>query len=143
MGGSSVPYPIGARDACGVSRWFHQLSRSHAGSCRLLNLAGSAKVALGWTEINRAVNFSIRPVSDWAQYGVADFWSAPLATLGAGAGDCEDYAVLKYVALREAGIAPDDLRFLIVYYPRRGPNHVVVAVHLGEEWLILYWTIRP
>jgi predicted transglutaminase-like cysteine proteinase len=111
----------------------------HAGSWRLLNLAGSrqrqGRALLA--EINRAVNFSIRPVSDWAQYGVADFWSAPLATLGAGAGDCEDYAVLKYVALREAGIAPDDLRFLIVYYPRRGTNHVVVAVHLGEEWLIL------
>jgi predicted transglutaminase-like cysteine proteinase len=94
---------------------------------------GRARLA----EINRAVNFSIRPVSDSAQYGVPDFWSAPLATLGAGAGDCEDYAVLKYVALREAGIAPDDLRLLSVYYPRRRTNHVVVAVHLGEEWLIL------
>jgi hypothetical protein len=41
------------------------------------------------------------------------------------------------VALREAGIAPEDLRFLIVYYPRRRTNHAVVAVHLGEEWLIL------
>jgi hypothetical protein len=41
------------------------------------------------------------------------------------------------VALREAGIAPDDLHFLIVYYPRRRENHAVVAVHLGEEWLIL------
>ena len=94
---------------------------------------GRARLA----EINRAVNFSVRPASDWAQYGVPDFWSAPLATLGVGAGDCEDYAVLKYVALREAGIAPDDLRFLLVYYPRRRTNHVVVAVHLGEEWLLL------
>lgn len=94
---------------------------------------GRARVA----EINRAVNFSIRSVSDWAQYGVDDFWSAPLVTLSAGAGDCEDYAVVKYVALREAGIAPEDLRFLIVYYPRRRTNHAVVAVHLGEEWLIL------
>jgi predicted transglutaminase-like cysteine proteinase len=94
---------------------------------------GRARLA----EINRAVNFSIRPASDWGQHGVADFWSAPLATLRAGAGDCEDYAVLKYVALREAGIAPDDLRFLIVYYPRRRTHHAVVAVHLGEEWLIL------
>jgi predicted transglutaminase-like cysteine proteinase len=94
---------------------------------------GRARLA----EINRAVNFSIRPASDWGQHGVADFWSAPLATLRTGAGDCEDYAVLKYLALREAGIAPDDLRFLIVYYPRRRTNHAVIAVHLGEEWLIL------
>jgi predicted transglutaminase-like cysteine proteinase len=94
---------------------------------------GRARLA----EINRGVNLSIRPVSDWAQYGVADFWSAPLVTLSAGAGDCEDYAVVKYVALREAGIAPDDLRLLIVYNPRLRTNHVVVAVHLSEEWLIL------
>jgi predicted transglutaminase-like cysteine proteinase len=94
---------------------------------------GRARLA----EINRAVNFSIRPVSDWAQYGVADFWSSPLVTLSAGGGDCEDYAVLKYVALREAGIAPNDLRLLIVYDPRRRTNHAVVAVHLDEEWLIL------
>jgi predicted transglutaminase-like cysteine proteinase len=94
---------------------------------------GRARLA----EINRAVNFSIKPLSDWAQYGVADFWSSPLATLGAGAGDCEDYAVLKYVALLEAGIVPNDLRLLIVYDPRRGTNHAVVAVHLHEEWLIL------
>src|SRR6266545_2136687 len=94
---------------------------------------GRARLA----EINRAVNFSIRPVSDWAQYGVSDFWSSPLVTLSAGAGDCEDYAVLKYVALHEAGIAPNDLRLLIVYDPRRRTNHAVVAVHLEEEWLIL------
>jgi predicted transglutaminase-like cysteine proteinase len=94
---------------------------------------GRARLA----EINRAVNFSIRPVSDWAQYGVADFWSSPLVTLSAGAGDCEDYAVLKYVALREAGLAPNNLRLLIVYDPRRRTNHAVVAVHLDAEWLIL------
>ncbi len=94
---------------------------------------GRARLA----EINRAVNFSIRPLSDWAQYGVDDLWSAPLVTLSAGAGDCEDYAVVKYVALREAGIAAEDLRFLIVYHPRRRTNHAVVAVHLGKEWLLL------
>ena len=88
-------------------------------------------------EINRAVNLSIRPVDDGVQYGVADFWSTPLATLSAGAGDCEDYAIVKYVALRELGIAPDDLRILIVHNPRRRTKHAVLAVHLGEQWLIL------
>jgi predicted transglutaminase-like cysteine proteinase len=87
--------------------------------------------------INRAVNMSIRPVSDRVQYGVDDFWSAPLATLDAGAGDCEDYAILKYVALREAGISPDDLRLLIVWHPRRGTTHAVLTVRLDEEWFIL------
>ena len=46
---------------------------------------------------------AIRYVSDYAQHGEADRWSAPLATFATGKGDCEDYAIAKYVALREAG----------------------------------------
>jgi predicted transglutaminase-like cysteine proteinase len=88
-------------------------------------------------EINRAVNLSIKPVSDWTQYGVDDYWSAPIATLSAGAGDCEDYAIVKYLALRESGISPDDLQLLIVRDIKRHTNHAVLAVHQDEGWLIL------
>jgi len=88
-------------------------------------------------EINRAINLSIRPMSDLAQYGVPDLWSSPLATLTAGAGDCEDYAIAKYVALREAGIAETDLRLVIVHDARAGDDHAVVAARLDSHWLIL------
>jgi predicted transglutaminase-like cysteine proteinase len=101
-----------------------ELGRQRAGRARL-------------GEINRAVNLSIRATSDWSQYGVDDFWSAPLATIEKGAGDCEDYAILKYLALREAGINPDDLRLLIVSYPRRRTIHAILAVRLDGEWLLL------
>src|SRR5262249_374571 len=57
-------------------------------------------------EINRAVNLSIRPTSDWTQYGVDDFWSAPLATIEKGAGDCEDYAIVKYLRFAKQVSAP-------------------------------------
>ena len=103
---------------------FIELGRQRAGRARL-------------GEINRAVNLSIRATSDWSQYGVDDFWSAPLATIEKGAGDCEDYAILKYLVLREAGISPDDLRLLIVSYPRRRTIHALLAVHLDQEWLLL------
>jgi predicted transglutaminase-like cysteine proteinase len=88
-------------------------------------------------EINRAVNLSIKPMSDLAQYGVADFWSAPVATLSVATGDCEDYAIVKYVALREIGVDPDDLRLVIVRDTKLDTVHAVVAVRLDEEWLIL------
>jgi predicted transglutaminase-like cysteine proteinase len=87
--------------------------------------------------INRAVNLSIKPASDWSQYGVEDFWSSPLATLGTGAGDCEDYAIVKYVALLEIGIAPDDLRLVMVRDLKHQTNHAVVAIRSDEQWLIL------
>jgi predicted transglutaminase-like cysteine proteinase len=54
-------------------------------------------------EINRAINLKIRPMSDLAHYGEEDVWSPPLATLAEGAGDCEDFAIAKFVALQEVG----------------------------------------
>jgi predicted transglutaminase-like cysteine proteinase len=88
-------------------------------------------------EINRAVNLSIKPTTDLPQYGVADYWSAPLATLTTGAGDCEDYAILKYAALREAGIDDDDLQLMLVHDIKHNTLHAVLVVRLGEEWIIL------
>jgi predicted transglutaminase-like cysteine proteinase len=88
-------------------------------------------------EINRAINLSIRPMSDLAQYGVVDLWTSPLATLAAGAGDCEDYAIAKYVALQEIGVSDEDLRLLIVRDARLGEDHAVVAARLDGRWLVL------
>jgi len=88
-------------------------------------------------EINRAINLAIRPVSDQAQYGVEDHWSSPLATLAAGAGDCEDYAIAKLVALRAAGVAAEDLRLVIIRENATGDDHAVVAARSGGHWRML------
>jgi predicted transglutaminase-like cysteine proteinase len=87
--------------------------------------------------INRAINMAIRPVSDMAQWGVPDRWSAPLATLASGRGDCEDYAIAKYVALRAAGVAEDSVRLVIVRDLANGEDHAVVAARLDESWIVL------
>jgi predicted transglutaminase-like cysteine proteinase len=71
--------------------------------------SGRARIGM----INRAINLAIRPMSDLAQWGVEDRWTAPLATLTTGFGDCEDYAISKYVALMEAGVAAEDVRLII------------------------------
>jgi predicted transglutaminase-like cysteine proteinase len=111
-----------------------------AAARRLLQIVELGRQRVGRArlgEINRAVNLTIKAASDWSLYGIDDLWTAPLATLEKGAGDCEDYAILKYLALREAGISSDDLQLLIVSYRRRGTFHAVLAVHFGEEWLLL------
>lgn len=76
-------------------------------------------------------------MSDLAQYGVMDLWTSPLATLAAGAGDCEDYAIAKYVALLEAGVREEDLRLLIVRDTKLREDHAVVAAQLDGHWLVL------
>jgi len=88
-------------------------------------------------EINRAINLAIRPMSDLAQYGEIDVWSSPLVTFAHGAGDCEDYAIAKFVALRLAGISPDDLRIVIMRDTIRGEDHAVAAARLDGHWLML------
>ena len=59
---------------------------------------GRARVGL----INKAVDLAITPIADNAQWGSEDHWSPPFETLQTHRGDCEDYAIVKYVALREA-----------------------------------------
>jgi predicted transglutaminase-like cysteine proteinase len=88
-------------------------------------------------EANRAVNIAIRYVSDFAQYGMADRWSTPLATFATGKGDCEDYAIAKYVALIEAGFPRDDLRLVLGRDRAIRQDHAVLAARLDGHWLIL------
>lgn len=88
-------------------------------------------------EVNRAINLSIRPLSDEAQYGEIDVWSSPLVTFAHGAGDCEDYAIAKFVALRMAGVSPDDLRIVIMRDTIHGEDHAVAAARLDGRWLTL------
>jgi predicted transglutaminase-like cysteine proteinase len=88
-------------------------------------------------EVNRAINLAIVATSDTSQYGIEDRWASPLMTFTSGRGDCEDYALAKYAALRAAGFAQDDLRFLIVRLPRSQGDHAVLSVRHESRWLIL------
>jgi predicted transglutaminase-like cysteine proteinase len=107
---------------------------------RFLAIVDAAKAREGRArlgEINRAINLAIRPMSDLVQYGEIDLWSPPLATLARGAGDCEDYAIAKFVALQLAGVAPDDLRIVIMHDIISGEDHAVAAARLDGRWLTL------
>ncbi|HEX3504421.1 MAG TPA: transglutaminase-like cysteine peptidase [Xanthobacteraceae bacterium] len=87
--------------------------------------------------INRAVNLAIVPTSDMKQWGVADHWSPPLETLTTGRGDCEDYAILKYVALIDAGVPKQDVKLVIVHNRFPDEEHAVVAARIDDRWFIL------
>ena len=94
----------------------------------------------GWAriaEINRAINLTIKSVDDMTQYGVRDLWASPLMTFASGAGDCEDLAIAKYVALHEIGFSDEDLRLVIVHDRLAKEDHAVTAIHYDGRWLIL------
>src|SRR5207248_4663919 len=76
-------------------------------------------------------------MSDLAQHGQIDVWTSPLATLARGGGDCEDYAIAKFVALRRAGLAADDLRIVVLRDTIHGEDHAVAAARVDGRWLML------
>jgi predicted transglutaminase-like cysteine proteinase len=104
---------------------------------RLIEAVKSKSGRARLDEANRAVNAAIRYVSDYAQHGEADRWSAPLATFATAKGDCEDYAIAKYAALREAGFPEGELRVVLVRDRAVRQDHAVLAAHLDDRWLIL------
>jgi predicted transglutaminase-like cysteine proteinase len=68
---------------------------------------------------------------------VADVWTSPLKTIAAGQGDCEDYALAKLAALREAGVAEEELRLMVIHETGSESYHAVAAVRLEGRWTIL------
>lgn len=100
--------------------WATFLSRMEAGDRRSLLRA-----------VNEAVN-KIRYQSD----GPTNVWLSPVEFLERGAGDCEDYALAKYAALRAHGVPADEMALLVIVLPGVGP-HAVLAVAEGSRFLIL------
>jgi predicted transglutaminase-like cysteine proteinase len=97
--------------------------------------------------VNQRVNGAIRYTSDMTQWGTPDEWSAPLAggkgSFETGLGDCEDYAIAKYVALRAAGVSAKQLRVLLVRDNIARLDHAVLAANEEGHWFILdnRWTV--
>lgn len=85
--------------------------------------------------VNDAVN-RVAYVEDGRNWGQPDRWSAPAEFFARG-GDCEDFAIAKYAALRRLGFAAETLRIVVVQDERRDLAHAVLAVYQGDDILIL------
>lgn len=91
--------------------------------------------------VNSFFDERIRYADDQEVWGVPDYWASPLEMLQKGAGDCEDYAIGKYMALASAGVPIAKLRMVYVRALLDGKSvaHMVLAyyAHPGAEPLIL------
>jgi len=74
--------------------------------------------------------------TDQVNYQQADYWASPLTFLSQS-GDCEDFAIIKYVSLRKLGFAPEQLRLVVVRDVLRDRPHAVLAVHAGDDIFIM------
>lgn len=119
------PPAAGALDAARV-RWTRMIEAMRP-------LAPLAQVVT----VDRVFN-AIPYAADRDSRGADDHWATPLEFLAAGKGDCEDYAVAKYLALKALGFADRNLRLVAAIDRAKGSRlHVFLLVDVGGAVLAL------
>lgn len=85
-----------------------------------------AKLKLVNDFFNRRIKFQ----EDVTVWGKSDYWATPMETLGRGAGDCEDFAIVKYFTLLLLGVPDDKLRLVYVQARIGGMNSSITQAHM-------------
>jgi predicted transglutaminase-like cysteine proteinase len=75
-------------------------------------------------------------VTDLVNWGVDDYWETPREFLERN-GDCEDYAITKFLSLRFLGFDNDSLRIVVLKDLNLQIYHAVLVVYLDGDILAL------
>ena len=87
--------------------------------------------------VNRGVNRLIAYKRDKVVYGSLDRWAKPAEILKHGAGDCEDFAILKMAALVDSGIPAQSMSLVVLQDVQKGVFHAILSVATGSGTFIL------
>ncbi len=85
--------------------------------------------------VNTLVNKK-RYIVDSKNWGQSDYWATPVEFLQRG-GDCEDFAIMKYTALRTLGVPEERMRLAIVQDLKKNIPHAVLVVYTEQGAYIL------
>jgi predicted transglutaminase-like cysteine proteinase len=85
--------------------------------------------------VNQFVNRA-EYVPDQRRWSRGDFWETPMELLTAG-GDCEDFAIAKYLLLRALGVPASSMRILVLRGSGGDEDHAVLLVQTGSGAVIL------
>lgn len=81
-------------------------------------------------KVNRFFN-QIPYMTDTDHWGAEDYWATPIELLASNAGDCEDYAIAKYMSLVKLGVTEEKLR--ITYVKVTGRNQLNMRALLSGK----------
>ncbi|MGF1626381.1 MAG: transglutaminase-like cysteine peptidase [Alphaproteobacteria bacterium] len=90
------------------------------------------------TQIERVNSYinAVDYIEDIDNWGVEDFWATP-AEFFARSGDCEDYAIAKYMTLRSLGVPIESMRIVVLMDNNLGIGHAVLVVYTESDVLVL------
>ena len=74
--------------------------------------------------------------TDMDAYGVLDYWASPMEFV-TKSGDCEDYAIIKFYALKRLGWDPNNLRIAAVTDRILNLGHAILVAYLEGEVYVL------
>ena len=91
-----------------------------------------------WKQILGVNKFMNRApyVVDKMNWGVKDYWSTP-GQFFAKYGDCEDYAIVKFLSLRALGIPSKSMSIVVVQDLNLKIAHAVLAIYVKGKVLVL------
>jgi predicted transglutaminase-like cysteine proteinase len=81
--------------------------------------------------VNTYMN-KVRYVRDPTNWNVKDYWETPWEFFEKQ-GDCEDYAITKYMTFRRLGYPPADMRIVVVRDLYINVSHALLLVRQGES----------
>lgn len=97
---------------------------------RLIDLARDQSLAIQLSRVNEFFNGRTIFQSDVEVWQQADYWSTPLESLVRGRGDCEDFAIAKYVSLLALGVPEERLRLVYVRARFDGASGTTAQAHM-------------
>ncbi|WP_438866090.1 cysteine protease LapG [Pseudomonas abieticivorans] len=83
--------------------------------------------------VNLFFNHQIHYAEDIDVWHVEDYWATPVEALWKGQGDCEDYAIAKYMTLRHLGVDRDKLRITYVKALQQNRAHMVLTYYASPN----------
>jgi len=102
---------------------------------KFLNSLEGKKVVSQVKAVNKYLN-GVKYITDVRNWGVTDYWATPTQFKSQN-GDCEDYAIAKYMSLRAIGYPMDKMRIVVVQDENLGVAHGILAVYINDKPYIL------
>lgn len=90
-------------------------------------------------KVNMFINKTMAYAEDIDVWGASDYWATPVEFIARGAGDCEEFAIAKYITLKAMGIPDQKLQIAYVKSVKLNRFHMVLTyvVRPGDEPLVL------